>query len=124
MSTYEADERVVEFQDRLTGRARRNLNSAGIVTHADLVKALTAGHTPKTIADACNTDLPSSDKAAYRVLQSRISWFANNPPGSQERPPRRSPHNCADHPDGHVCPWVDTDTGIQRCPCPTLEATA
>lgn len=26
-------------------------------------------------------------------------------------------HPCLGHPDGHCCPWVDTDDGITPCLC-------
>lgn len=124
MSTYEADERVVEFQDRLTGRARRSLNQTGIVTHARLIKALDRGHTPKAIADACNRDLPSSERQVWRILQTRIDWFADHDPGTTTAAPQAARHDCNQHADKHVCPWVDTDDGgVRRCDCPT-EATA
>lgn len=125
MSTYEPDQRVVEFRDRLTGRARRNLADTALVTHADLIKALNNGHTPKAIADACNRDLPSSDRSAYRLLQTRIAWFATHPLGTQQPAPQPPRHDCRQHPDGHVCPWVDRPDGrVERCPCPPMENTA
>jgi hypothetical protein len=88
MSTYEPDERVQAFIAALTADGRRCYGATpGQVTHAHLVKALDAGWTPQHIADVCSKNLPTVANDAYRLIQNRIQWFAENKPRHEQRPP-------------------------------------
>lgn len=118
MSTYEADPRTEEFTAALTAQARRCYGAVpGQATHAHLVKALGRGWTPRHMAAACSRDLPTITNDAYRLIQSRIQWFAeHSPPTEQPRPAGPVPWcgRCAD--EKYRWEVDDADRPVRPCP--------
>lgn len=116
MSALAVDPTVEEFTSSLSSYARRNYG--GQVSTADLHRAVALGWTPKELARHCSRELPTAN--AWRVIQSRLQWCATNPPKTTtERRPMK-PHDCEQHPDRHVCPWLnetDANGAAVRCGC-------
>lgn len=125
MSAYEADPQTGEFTAALTAQARRCYGAVpGQVTHAHLLRALDRGWTPRHMAAVCSRDLPTITNDAYRLIQSRIQWFAeHSPPTDQPRPAGPVPWcgQCDDPNWRYVVEQVDEkrlwdETQFRPCP--------
>ena len=111
-----ATDRISEFTTVLSRRARHLIDP---LAHARLLTALDRGWPPAVMARSCTRDLPGNDRAARALILARLTWYADRDPASAA-PAASGRHNCAGHPDGHVCPWVNMPDGsVKRCDCTT-----
>lgn len=125
MSTYEADPQVEEFTAALTAQARRCYGAVpGQATHAHLVKALGRGWTPRHMAAACSRDLPTITNDAYRLIQGRIKWFAENDPTPERQQAPGPAAWCGRCDDPSFRFEVNPATGRPVRPCPRCHPSA
>lgn len=107
-----------DFVTCLTLHARRRYERTPD-TFALVLAAVRNGWKPQDLAKACSQSLPTAPPAAAQQINRVLAWARDTKPTPARQPRTHRPkrHVC-NHPDGHICPWLDQlDGTVTRCSC-------